>query len=367
MPKVIEVEREWSTDQLAAIDEIVRWRDEDRNQFLTFGGFAGTGKTTIVAELATLWKDSAVCALCGKAASVLRSKGIKRASTIHSLVYEPDVDEDGNLIGFTRKQDLDCDSIIVDEASMVNEQLHNYLLSFGLPVLYVGDHGQLEPIQVGSREPFNLMHDPEVRLEVIHRQAAGNSIIDVSAAFREGRHGDVLALRGSVSHDGRVRVVPLIEVQDNLSGTVICGTNRTRHRINSVMRQRLGHGDEVEAGDMVICLQNNRKLGVFNGQLFTVVAVHQRSSYSTKLTMTDDSGNLLTVRCRTEQFGRDKMEYQSGETLLLDYGYCLTAHKAQGSEFDDVTVIDEVMGSWDACRWRYTSATRAKERLVYCI
>jgi ATP-dependent exoDNAse (exonuclease V) alpha subunit len=58
---------------------------------------------------------------------------------------------------------------------------------------------------------------------------------------------------------------------------------------------------------------------------------------------------------------------RSQNTLLLDYGYCVTAHKAQGSEWDSVVVLEEIAQRWDPKRWRYTAVTRAKERLVYCV
>jgi ATP-dependent exoDNAse (exonuclease V) alpha subunit len=54
------------------------------------------------------------------------------------------------------------------------------------------------------------------------------------------------------------------------------------------------------------------------------------------------------------------------KVALMDYGYCLTAHKAQGSEWEEVLVLEEIARGWDACRWRYTTTTRAKERLTYC-
>jgi ATP-dependent exoDNAse (exonuclease V) alpha subunit len=68
-----------------------------------------------------------------------------------------------------------------------------------------------------------------------------------------------------------------------------------------------------------------------------------------------------------EQFGHDLIkDFRSKDLLLFDYAYCITAHKAQGSEWDSVVVLEQISNRWDAKRWRYTAATRAKERLVYC-
>lgn len=72
--------------------------------------------------------------------------------------------------------------------------------------------------------------------------------------------------------------------------------------------------------------------------------------------------------CLREQFGQQPIkEFRSQKVALMDYGYCLTAHKAQGSEWNEVLVLEEIGRTWDPRRWRYTVATRAKERLVYCM
>jgi exodeoxyribonuclease-5 len=135
----------------------------------TIGGFAGTGKTTLIKYLAKFCKEFRVCAYTGKAAEVLRKKEIFSASTIHSLIYRPDYDEDGTLLGFelVPKNEINCEGFIVDEGSMVNFDIYEDLMAYGLPIIFVGDHGQLEPIGTD----FNLMKKPDYVLEEIHRNA----------------------------------------------------------------------------------------------------------------------------------------------------------------------------------------------------
>jgi exodeoxyribonuclease-5 len=123
----------------------------------------------------------------------------------------------------------------------------------------------------------------------------------------------------------------------------------------------------VRPGDKLIGLRNNRRWGVFNGQQVTVLGVVQERRDRLDLDVATDDGRCLTLPALREQFGRDPIkDFRSKEVVLMDYGFCLTAHKAQGSEWDEVLVLEEISDRWDARRWRYTVATRAKSRLIYC-
>ena len=168
-----------------------------KEDFITLGGFAGTGKTTLISELRKKINEIdpkikvGFCAFTGKAVQVLKNKLVSSQtllkkddiSTIHGLIYRTIEDERGAVLGWIRKEDdeIDYDLIIVDEASMVDQKIWEDLRSFGIPIIAVGDHGQLPPIS-GS---FNLMSQPQIKLENIHRQAEGNPIIQVSRLARE--------------------------------------------------------------------------------------------------------------------------------------------------------------------------------------
>ena len=99
---------------------------------------------------------------------MLRRKGIEDATTIHSAIYRPVRGADGRVY-FTLRDRMpeEVDGFIVDEASMVSQSIYQDLVSFGLPCLFVGDHGQLEPVKCD----FNLMARPDYTLEEIHRNS----------------------------------------------------------------------------------------------------------------------------------------------------------------------------------------------------
>ena len=321
-------------------------------------GFAGTGKTTCVSELLDKFPKTAVCAPTGKAAGRLRELGCPGATTIHGLIYNCEK-QNGKMVWRKQRCLPNVNTIVVDEGSMVNHQLHADLCSFGLPVLYVGDHGQLEPI---GDNP-NLMQRPDVKLEKIHRQAENNPIIRLARAFREGR--PVPYWR---DEQGRCAIVPAREFPKHImSGAqIIVGTNKTRHAINAQIRAQHGYTSALSPGDRIICLENNREFGMFNGQQAVVRSVSGRGEV---LDLALDLGDGEELHClaRRSQFGKNKIEESHrSKALLLDYAYAVTAHKMQGSEADSVLVLEEICSAWDARRWRYTCASRAREKLIWC-
>jgi exodeoxyribonuclease-5 len=352
---------DFSPDQEAALTKILDWRHRypRGNQHFTLGGYAGTGKTTIVSFLGHTWEDVAIAALCGKAAHVLRSRGAK-AQTVHSLIYVP-VKAPGGKTRFRKRNTLDgIRTLIIDEASMIDHLLFQDLMSFGLPILFVGDHGQLEPIGTNP----NLMLNPNVRLENIHRQAMGNPILRLASAFREGK-----SVSTWVDRHGRLQILEASEFPKLISPKVqmICGFNKTRHQVNAQVRRMLGIKDLVAPGEKLICLKNNKSLNIFNGQQVTVLDIFREGRETIDLEVETDDERCFILPCLRRQFGQNPVqEFKSKEIALLDYGYCLTAHKSQGSEWDEVVVLEQIAKQWDARRWRYTVATRAKKKLAYC-
>jgi exodeoxyribonuclease-5 len=354
---------EFTADQEDAIDAILEWRagnPHGDNQYLTLGGYAGTGKTTLIAYLADHWEGVATVAVCGKAAHVLRLKGVN-ARTAHSLLYVP-MPSIARGVRYRKRSDLPgVKTIIVDEASMIDHVFFRDLLSFGLPTVFIGDHGQLEPIGTNP----NLMANPMLRLETIHRQAAGNPILRLATAFREGRR-----VRPWEDPKGRLRVLGRRAFGQMVSPDVqiICGFNKTRHRVNHQVRRMLDlDGELVAPGEKLICLQNNKNWNIFNGQQVTVLDVVRECRRMFDLEVETDDGRSFMLPCLRDQFGQDKLKEFPKDAALMDYGYCLTAHKAQGSEWKEVLVLEEIASGWDPRRWRYTVATRARERLVYCM
>ncbi len=367
------------------MDAIQSWlATEDPS--LTLGGFAGSGKTTIISELLRTMRGQrvAVCAFTGKAASVLRSKGVD-ASTMHRLIYAPEswcslcqhsttvekVDDKAtctrcNKPGYVstrwiRAPFIDAELVIVDEASMLNSKLVVDIEELAPKILYVGDHGQLEPI---GDDP-GLMHEPDIRLETIHRQAEGSGIIQFAHHVRTGSHPS----RWDGKYDDvhvRIGQRPTGEALSKFDA-ILCGYNNTRVAVNAAIRKQRGYTSKLpEVGERLICLQNDKDIGIFNGLLVTVLQRRASDDYP-RYDIEDDSGQrYFDVRIHPDQFGEEKkLEWVSKGLGLFEFGYCMTAHKSQGSEWEKVAVLEQLARSWDAARWRYTAATRASKYLEY--
>jgi exodeoxyribonuclease-5 len=323
----------------------------------SIGGYGGTGKSTLVKHLVELLPDFSVCAYTGKAANVLRGKGVD-ACTIHSLIYKPYKDDDEKVY-FALASSLDCKGLIVDEASMVSEGIYRDLLSFGKPIIFVGDHGQLEP--VGDK--FNLMENPDYRLETIHRNAGeiAHFAEHIRSGYRpasweskSGSGGSVKFVAKSAYHE----LVPNVE-------QVICAFNKTRAETNVVARKNLGLDPAGPVpGDKVICLKNDRLCGLFNGMQGVVNKI-----YAGDMFLLESGGDFMTVAFDRKVFNQVKYEFDQDRDAPspFDYSYAITAHKSQGSEFDSVLVLEQRCDLWEHKRWAYTAASRAKKTLYWCV
>lgn len=379
-----------SEDQEKALAKLLAWyQDPGRSRFITLGGYAGTGKTTLIAvlrnELLRLDKSLrfAFCSYTGKAAQNLKNK-LKEAgalsardsvSTIHGLIYNPREDSDGRISGWDRKDELERSLIIVDEASMVDALIWTDLLSYNIPIIAVGDHGQLPPIS-GN---FNLMQTPQLLLTQIHRQARDNPIIKVSQFARTTglvppeRYGPGVVKYLKEDCDAQEKSGELLESYspDTL---ILCGYNNTRVRINQFMRAARGfETPNPAAGDRVICLRNNHKKGVYNGMLGTIenITPAQKDWYQAEIQL-DDRERLYEGLIYAPQFNaktgvnftKDRKLAMIGD--LFDFGYALTVHKAQGGQARRVVLFEERFAQMDDEMWRrwlYTGVTRAEEEL----
>lgn len=385
METTTQTKMQLSPDQQHAHDAVVAWYRAKSKPLLTLGGYAGTGKTTLTAAIAASLraqhKKLTVAYVCftGKAASVLkvkldRAKALRpgeHCGTIHSLIYKPKYDLHHRIVGWERAPALPADLVVLDEASMVDEVLFKDLAGYGVPILAVGDHGQLPPIKEG----FNLMAEPELRLEQIHRQALDNPILKASMLVRNGT-----PIPACNWEDKFIKAPDASILQDlpNLRDTLfISGTNRTRVALNHKIRGKLGYTEKGPmVGERVICLKNNRNLGIYNGMTGVLKSVKDEGEhhYRTELAM-DGLPGLLRESISKHQFG-SLVTLKGGEPnvpdwrslgQLFDWGYAMTAHKAQGSEAAQVVVYDECdwMKEEDLKRrWRYTAYTRASARLI---
>lgn len=321
------------------------------------GGYAGTGKTTLIQHLRCRLPNYAVCAYTGKAAHMLRRKGVENASTIHSLIYKPVKNEGSNEVEWLRLPEMPWDGIIVDEASMVSRQLFDDLQAFGIPLIFVGDHGQLPPVEK-SREAVSLMVDPDVTLETVHRNAG--EIAYFAEWVRKGNPPTEWQTQPRYS-GSKVRFIDKDDALYTDYDQIICAFNRTRIRFNTLIREELGKPvDRPARGDRIMCLQNSRAAGLFNGMQGTVLNVYR----SGKLKFGTEDGKTTKVIYIPEAFNSErKPEYDRYGRLPFDYCWAVTCHKAQGDEWDRVAVIEERCGAWEHTRWAYTAASRAKLQL----
>jgi len=331
-------------------------------------GYAGTGKTTLARHIAAgVDGEVKFAAFTGKAALVMRSKGAYGASTIHSLIYR--ARESGEETPtFELWDDAPASKaklIVIDECSMVDAELGRDLMSFGVPVLVLGDPAQLPPIQGGG---FFTDAEPDAMLTEVHRQAQDDPIVRLSMLVREGERlspGDY----GLTSVVRREDFDPARALQTD---QILVGRNATRRAYNTRMRERRGFDDPMPlAGDKLVCLRNNRKKGLFNGGLWQVAARPTTRKQILKLHLLADEGaggKGVKVNVRQECFTGEieKFEWpQRKKYDEFDYGYVLTVHKAQGSQWDDVVLFDESFAFPDSReRWLYTGITRAAKRLT---
>lgn len=370
----------FSPQQDEALKAVSRWLKEGRTPVFRLFGYAGTGKTTLAKHFAeNVDGEVLFAAFTGKAAQVLRSRGATNARTIHSLIYRPrgeetvEDEETGKtsiapMFSINRQSPLaKAALIIIDECSMVDEQLGKDLMSFGTPILVLGDPGQLPPVSGGG---FFTEQEPDYLLSEIHRQAKDNPIIHLAMDVREGRE----IMRGDY---GAAQVISKSEVTQSLvldADQVLVGTNRTRRRYNQRLRELKGFSaDYPQSGDKLVCLRNDPAKGLLNGSLWQVMSSSRE---------TVKPGINLMIRPEDDDMDRGaakikllKAAFEDVETDIpwstrkrydeFDFGYALTVHKAQGSQWNNVVLFDESYAFRDSReRWLYTAITRAAETLT---
>jgi len=385
-------------DQIQANDKVHSWIRSHLNTKvawenvfspeLTLGGYAGVGKTFLVDYLVKVFLKIGlrvvVLAPTGRAAYVLKRKGVA-AATIHSFIYnfrgKCIIDGKTELL-FDAKDGIEGkpDLIIVDESSMVNGRMAGDLRKHCIPILWVGDHGQLQPIGIDP----GIMRNPEIRLETIMRQAAGNPIIELAHEVRS--HKPLPNIRGIKTDTGSVWVFQESSIDSLVDiamrhdiDQILVARNKLRVGINRLYRRALSHDDDLQNGDRIVCLANRYDRQMFNGMIFTVLQINGR--FDTEdcevciANIEDDIGNVINkVPIQMNTFNVEKavtVDHHQ-DYVPFDFAYAVTAHKAQGSEWPSVMVVDDHHGlenrpGWDVARWRYTACTRAQERLFVAV
>ncbi len=362
------VGREWSREQAEAIDKVGRWLKAGEPQVFRLFGYAGVGKTTLARHVAEgAHGETAFAAFTGKAAMVMRANGCAGATTIHALIYRASEGAEG-APNFTLNEDGPASRaglIVIDECSMVDAELARDLLSFGKPILVLGDPFQLPPVKGGG---YFTEASPDVMLTAIHRQAEDNPIIRLSQIVRFGGE-----LPDGVYGETRIVRRGAIDAAEVLAADqVLVGVNRTRRAYNQRMRALNGFTEPLPvAGDRLVCLRNDRTKGLINGGLWRVEALGGMQKDFVKMTVRSaDEGAAKAVKVAVLKHFFQGTEGELAYPLRresdeFDYGYALTVHKAQGSQWDDVMLFDESFAFREhRARWLYTGLTRAAKRLT---
>ncbi|HKI15521.1 MAG TPA: FYDLN acid domain-containing protein [Roseiarcus sp.] len=360
--------REWSREQGEAIDQVGRWLKQGEPQVFRLFGYAGVGKTTLARHIAEGARgEAAFAAFTGKAALVMRSKGCAGATTIHALIYRATEGAEGaptftlNADGPASRAGL----IVIDECSMVDAELARDLLSFGKPILVLGDPFQLPPVKGGG---YFTDGAPDVMLTQIHRQAQDNPIIRLSEVVRSGGE-----LKEGVYGETRIIRRAAVDAAQVLGADqVLVGVNRTRRAYNQRMRDLNGFKEPLPvAGDRLVCLRNDRTKGLINGGLWRVETLGGVAKDFVKMTLRpEDEGARSSVKVAVLKAFFEGTEGELAFALRresdeFDYGYALTVHKAQGSQWDNVMLFDESFAFREhRARWLYTGLTRAARRLT---
>ena len=369
----------------------------DGEKYTVISGYAGTGKSTLVKFLIQSLPgidpnaDVVYATFTGKAAQVLMSKGNQNAMTLHRLLYESIPRPDGTFLRRPRLT-IDFPIVVVDEVSMAPKDMMDLLFSHQCYVICLGDPFQLPPINKNSDN--HLLDHPHIFLDEVMRQAQDSEIIRLTMDIREGKE--------IKNFDGKdIKVYDQTALNTGMllwANQILTGTNRTRVNINNNIRQLLERGEQPEEGDKVICLRNYWDDWANNGDYLVNGTIgYLKNVYSSFNIVPPFFGGQRIEVTRADfisdadadygELQMDTKEILTGERCLdnktiyrlmrskkycylvpyeFTYGYAITCHKAQGSEWDKVLVIEEgfPFDKTEHARWLYTAATRAIDKLV---
>ena len=368
----------------------------NREKYTCISGYAGSGKSTLVKfiinSIPGIDPEKDVCYACytGKAAQVLLKKGNKNVSTLHKLMYESIPRPDGT---FYHKpvSEIPYKIVVVDEVSMVPGSMWKQLIRYQPYILALGDPFQLPP--VNKDDDNGVLKKPHVFLDEIMRQAQESEIIRISMDIREGKNINLFDGNEVKIYSPKDFTEPMLLWADQ----VLVGTNATRININNIMRGLLGREGGPKSGDKVICLRNDWETFADNGDpLVNGTIGFLQNPYTTYANfprflggyrfevlnsnfVSDSGANFSSINMDKKmimtgekccdfktawKLGQSKFGYLMPKEFT--YGYAITCHKSQGSQWDKVLIVEEgfPFDKTEHARWLYTAVTRAVEKAV---
>lgn len=352
-----------------------------KEKYATIAGYAGTGKSFLVRAIIDALQlnpsEYRMATFTGKAALVLQKNGFHNAMTLHKLLYNSIAMPNGEFIHRPKArgdEDLrNLKLIIIDEISMVPDTILREASKHNIFIIALGDPFQLPPIGADN----GLLKSPHVFLTEIMRQGEGNSIIEWSMKMRQKE-------RFKWKNDDNVKIFESHELVSGMyhwADQIICATNRTRQSINSFMREDLGFTNVLpEEGDKVIAIRNNwdrvhsEGFAWVNGTIGTLSNVSygpNNGEMGQKIygDLTPDFHDIPFKRVPMDAnpfkgLPQQEVRRNGPKTELIDFGYAITTHKSQGSQYKKVLIIEENWRSDQLWQLLYTAGTRAEEQLL---
>lgn len=376
---------------------VARYRAGEK--YTVISGYAGSGKSTLVKFIINALNVNpdkvAFATFTGKAAEVLRKKGNENAMTLHKLLYDSFPRPNGTFYR-KPKEILGYSVVVVDECSMAPKSMVQMLLRHSVYVLFLGDPGQL-PV-INKEDSHDLLEHPHVFLDQIMRQAAESEIIQMTMKIRAGEALD--CFKGK-----EVQVLNRNELNTGMllwADIILCGTNNKRIAINNQMRGLLGYSGLPQSGEKLICLRNywddlsdDGEASLVNGLTgiiqnpFTTYRNIPRGIKTSIHTIDEICGDFITEDGHVfnsvemdrrmieeeqpcldwkDSYTLGRLRHQFGDIVpkQFTYGYAVTTHKAQGSQWPKVLVIEEdfPFDREEHKRWLYTACTRPEQKLV---
>ena len=366
-----------------------------------FSGGPGTGKSytlnRIISELGINRDQVAPMSYIGQAAIIMRLKGFNNAKTIHSWIYSPErgakKDKKTNEImydpylgtpieeiQFKPKPLHGIKLIVIDEGGTVPLSMKRDIEKHNIPIIVAGDINQLPPV---ADKPAYLYGCNDVMiLDQVMRQKEGSGILYLADRALKG-----LPIQRGYYNDAMV--IYDDEVTNEMlaaSNAILCGTNKTRERINNLVRKEiLGYTSDLpQYYEKIICRKNDWSLnvdgiGLGNGLTGRIVSPIDISNYDGTVFKVDFMPDLFNGVFRNidinyeyfkapianKQAIKMKMFTHGIPGHCFDYAYCITTHLAQGAEYPNVIYFEENVHPDIQNRLNFTAITRASHGLIY--